>query len=43
VTEALVQQMETFVRAAPEQWLLMQPNWPSDHVNGAGVNGGAAA
>ncbi len=32
VTEALVQQMETFIRAAPEQWLLMQPNWPSDRA-----------
>jgi KDO2-lipid IV(A) lauroyltransferase len=30
VTEALVRQMEEFIRAAPEQWLLMQPNWPSD-------------
>ena len=33
VTSALVQQMETFIRAAPEQWLLMQPNWPSDHTH----------
>ena len=31
VTQALVHQMESAVRAAPEQWLLMQPNWPSDH------------
>jgi lauroyl/myristoyl acyltransferase len=22
--------MEAFIRVAPEQWLLMQPNWPSD-------------
>jgi lauroyl/myristoyl acyltransferase len=44
VTEAMVQQMETFIRAAPEQWLLMQPNWPSDHAsNGASVSGGERA
>ena len=23
---------EELIAAAPEQWLLMQPNWPSDHV-----------
>jgi lauroyl/myristoyl acyltransferase len=33
VTEALVREMEAFIRVAPEQWLLMQPNWPSDHVS----------
>ena len=44
VTEALMRQMETFIRAAPEQWLLMQPNWPSDHgLNGASVSGGGRA
>jgi KDO2-lipid IV(A) lauroyltransferase len=32
VTEALVREMEAFIRVAPEQWLLMQPNWPSDHA-----------
>jgi KDO2-lipid IV(A) lauroyltransferase len=38
VTEALVREMESFIRAAPEQWLLMQPNWPSDHPHdGAGA------
>ena len=36
VTEALVREMESFIRVAPEQWLLMQPNWPSDRaVSGA--------
>ena len=44
VTEALVRQMEEFVRAAPEQWLLMQPNWPSDRAAaGASVSGGERA
>jgi lauroyl/myristoyl acyltransferase len=38
VTEALVREMEAFIRTAPEQWLLMQPNWPSDHApDGAAV------
>ncbi len=23
---------EAAIREAPEQWLLMQPNWPSDHA-----------
>jgi len=30
VTRALVREMEAAIRVAPEQWLLMQPNWPSD-------------
>ena len=33
VTEALVGEMESFIRVAPEQWLLMQPNWPSDRAS----------
>jgi KDO2-lipid IV(A) lauroyltransferase len=38
VTEALMERMEAFIRTAPEQWLLMQPNWPSDHPHhGAGA------
>jgi KDO2-lipid IV(A) lauroyltransferase len=36
VTEAMVREMEAFIRVAPEQWLLMQPNWPSDRsANGS--------
>lgn len=31
VTADLVRRMEDAIREAPEQWLLMQPNWPSDH------------
>jgi len=32
VTQDLATEFEHLVRAAPEQWHLMQPNWPSDHV-----------
>jgi KDO2-lipid IV(A) lauroyltransferase len=31
VTTAVVRHMEDAIRERPEQWLLMQPNWPSDH------------
>ncbi len=30
VTQALAGELEVLIRAAPEQWHLMQPNWPSD-------------
>jgi KDO2-lipid IV(A) lauroyltransferase len=30
VTQALAQELEALIRHAPEQWHLMQPNWPSD-------------
>jgi KDO2-lipid IV(A) lauroyltransferase len=30
VTQALVHELEALIRTAPEQWHLMQPNWPSD-------------
>ena len=32
VTAEIVRHMEDAIREAPEQWLLMQPNWPSDLV-----------
>jgi KDO2-lipid IV(A) lauroyltransferase len=32
VTADLVRRMEDAIRRAPEQWLLMQPNWPSDRA-----------
>jgi lauroyl/myristoyl acyltransferase len=35
VTQVLAHRFEELIRAAPEQWHLMQPNWPSDRVNGA--------
>lgn len=30
VTQALATAFESLIRAAPEQWHLLQPNWPSD-------------
>jgi KDO2-lipid IV(A) lauroyltransferase len=32
ITQALASELETLIRAAPEQWHLLQPNWPSDRV-----------
>lgn len=31
VTQDLAHALERLIAAAPEQWHLMQPNWPSDH------------
>jgi KDO2-lipid IV(A) lauroyltransferase len=31
VTQALAAELERLIRLAPEQWHLMQPNWPSDY------------
>src|SRR3546814_13081967 len=30
VTQDLAQALEDLIRRAPEQWHLLQPNWPSD-------------
>jgi KDO2-lipid IV(A) lauroyltransferase len=30
MTQALAAEMESLIRQAPEQWHLVQPNWPSD-------------
>jgi KDO2-lipid IV(A) lauroyltransferase len=30
ITQALAHELEILIRAAPEQWHLLQPNWPSD-------------
>jgi lauroyl/myristoyl acyltransferase len=30
ITQALAHELEILIRAAPEQWHLFQPNWPSD-------------
>jgi KDO2-lipid IV(A) lauroyltransferase len=30
ITQALADELEALIRAAPEQWHLLQPNWPSD-------------
>lgn len=32
VTQDLAYALETLIRRAPEQWHLLQPNWPSDYV-----------
>lgn len=37
VTQELARRFEELIRAAPEQWHMLQPNWPSDQ----GTNGGA--
>ncbi|HEX6312370.1 MAG TPA: phosphatidylinositol mannoside acyltransferase [Acidimicrobiia bacterium] len=34
VTQELAYRFEVLIREAPEQWHLMQPNWPSDRVDG---------
>jgi KDO2-lipid IV(A) lauroyltransferase len=30
ITQALAHELELLIRVAPEQWHLLQPNWPSD-------------
>jgi len=32
VTQELAGELEALITAAPEQWHLLQPNWPSDHA-----------
>ena len=34
LTRALAVELEDLIRAAPEQWHLFQPNWPSDRMQG---------
>lgn len=36
VTQELAYRFEELIRAAPEQWHLMQPNWPSDRPSNDG-------
>jgi KDO2-lipid IV(A) lauroyltransferase len=31
ITQVLAHELEVLIRLAPEQWHLLQPNWPSDH------------
>jgi lauroyl/myristoyl acyltransferase len=33
VTQALAHELEDLIRRAPEQWHLLQPNWPSDRAS----------
>jgi phosphatidylinositol dimannoside acyltransferase len=30
ITQDLAHEFEDLIRVAPEQWHLLQPNWPSD-------------
>jgi KDO2-lipid IV(A) lauroyltransferase len=32
ITQAIADELEDLIRVAPEQWHLMQPNWPSDRA-----------
>jgi len=32
ITQIIADEMELLIRKAPEQWHLMQPNWPSDRI-----------
>jgi KDO2-lipid IV(A) lauroyltransferase len=34
ITQALAHDFEDLIRAAPGQWHLLQPNWPSDRESG---------
>jgi len=38
VTQDLAHRFEELIRAAPEQWLMMQPNWPSDRSSRQGAH-----
>ena len=40
ITQTIAQELELLIRAAPEQWHLLQPNWPSDRAE---TNGGVTA
>ena len=37
ITQAIADALEELIRAAPEQWHLMQPNWPSDREAAPGA------
>ena len=37
VTTAVVRHLEAAIRERPEQWLMMQPNWPSDRPADGGA------
>lgn len=40
ITRALAAELEDLIRVAPQQWHLMQPNWPSDPGYGSARRGG---
>ncbi|HVF32264.1 MAG TPA: phosphatidylinositol mannoside acyltransferase [Acidimicrobiales bacterium] len=41
ITQLLASELEALIRRAPEQWHLLQPNWPSDYALLAGRGGTA--
>ncbi len=41
VTQAIAHRMEAQIRRAPTQWIVLQPNWPSDHAALAARRDGA--
>ena len=43
VTQDLANRFEELIRAAPEQWHLLQPNWPSDHATNGSVDAKAGS
>ncbi len=43
ITQDLAHEFESLIAAAPEQWHLMQPNWPSDRASSRVRNNGSAA
>ncbi len=42
LTQALAADFEVLIRRAPDQWHLLQPNWPSDFALAGGDQGAAA-
>jgi lauroyl/myristoyl acyltransferase len=38
-TQLLAEQLEGLIKSAPDQWHLVQPNWPSDHEASPGGKG----
>jgi KDO2-lipid IV(A) lauroyltransferase len=42
MTQRLAGEFEELIRAAPEQWHLMQPNWPSDLYAARAAQNGAS-
>ncbi len=43
VTQVLAAELEVLISAAPEQWHLLQPNWPSDRDPASAPGAGVAA
>jgi len=37
VTQDLAHELEILIRRAPDQWHLLQPNWPSDRSDPSSV------